>query len=464
MENNSIKQAIRRSYKNSFQQKLNPFVYLSISVPSKNVDVNVHPTKQEVHILNEKAILTQIEKVTSTTLENWKEKMLKEQPNFFQTNLNNLIVEKSTKKKKPSQKKTTEEESIENQKSDTPNKIGNKKPSSQNKASSQRLSNSSQGFDESSFIENDTPKKRKSSPSKKSTQSKPSPSKSPKKKYRKCKSIEPNLLSVKELLIQVSKEKDRELVKILKNHQYLGVLNPLYSLIQYKKTLYKVNHQKLSEELIYQCILRQFGEIECSELDPPLDLIELFSIALDSSSAGYDEANDGPKENIIQSLTQFLTSKSDILLEYWNIGVNKEGKLISLPYVLFQYLFPLHDLPLFLLEIVYETDWNDELPCFRSVSRRLANFLSVKPSRFSPKFSNFMLPSEKLKTNFSSFEKPIYFKKSNGNEKPLENSLAHFTSHYHPQNHLFASYDNNNSQSRFYLIQGFFSFFIFLFF
>lgn len=47
-------------YSNYLPKGMHPFVYLSIEIEPRNVDVNVHPTKHEVHFLHEDTIVTKI--------------------------------------------------------------------------------------------------------------------------------------------------------------------------------------------------------------------------------------------------------------------------------------------------------------------------------------------------------------------------------------------------------------------
>lgn len=58
----SIRKAIDNVYSAYLPKGTHPFVYLSLEINPANVDVNVHPTKHEVHFLHEYAIIEAIQK------------------------------------------------------------------------------------------------------------------------------------------------------------------------------------------------------------------------------------------------------------------------------------------------------------------------------------------------------------------------------------------------------------------
>lgn len=63
-----LKNAIDQVYGTFLPKGNHPFVYMNLLIESNNVDVNVHPTKHEVHFLYENEIIEQIRQAFETQL------------------------------------------------------------------------------------------------------------------------------------------------------------------------------------------------------------------------------------------------------------------------------------------------------------------------------------------------------------------------------------------------------------
>ena len=62
-------QAVESVFSDYLPKRTHPFVYLSIHMPGPHVDVNVHPTKREVHFLHEDAVTSGVQTAVETALE-----------------------------------------------------------------------------------------------------------------------------------------------------------------------------------------------------------------------------------------------------------------------------------------------------------------------------------------------------------------------------------------------------------
>lgn len=70
MDSSNIKRAIENVYSLLLPKGGHPFIYLSLEINPRNVDVNVHPTKKEVHFLHEDRVIENIINTFQNTLEN----------------------------------------------------------------------------------------------------------------------------------------------------------------------------------------------------------------------------------------------------------------------------------------------------------------------------------------------------------------------------------------------------------
>ena len=70
VESATIKSMIDQVYATHLPKGMHPFVYMSLELEPSNVDVNVHPTKHEVHFLHEDEILEKVKAAIETELLN----------------------------------------------------------------------------------------------------------------------------------------------------------------------------------------------------------------------------------------------------------------------------------------------------------------------------------------------------------------------------------------------------------
>jgi DNA mismatch repair protein MLH1 len=68
-----------------------------------------------------------------------------------------------------------------------------------------------------------------------------------------------------------------------------------------------------------------------------------------------------------------------MLAEYFSLEISQDGELLALPMLIKDYVPNMDKLPLFLLRLGTEVDWESEKDCFRTLSREIAIFCSADP-------------------------------------------------------------------------------------
>ena len=76
-------------------------------------------------------------------------------------------------------------------------------------------------------------------------------------------------------------------------------------------------------------------------------------------------------------MTQMLVSKSALLDDYFSLEIDEGGHLCTLPLLLTDYVPFFGKLPLFLMRLATEVDWDTEENCLDGICREIARFCAV---------------------------------------------------------------------------------------
>ncbi|KAF8340115.1 histidine kinase-like ATPase [Amanita rubescens] len=365
VESPRTKRAVESIYNGILPKGSFPFVYLSLMIDPRAVDVNVHPTKREVHFLNEETIIETISESLGHALASQGQSRAFE----CQTLLTGGIAEPeniNSKKRKGKEKNVDQDDETEGATPSTSSGDTRKKVYSHQKV---RTSLHDRTLDSMFPVANPAQVELQEA----AVQNPETP------KTREIKESDCSLTSVKTLRQAFVKDKHQQLTEILEKHTFVGIvdLERCLSLIQHSTNLYLVNHTALAEELFYQLGLRQFGDINRLRLEPPPPLRSLVEIAVQ-----VEETKDSPlsKAEIVNRIVDILIQRRSMLSEYFSLDISESGLVESLPLLLRDYTPNLDNLPNFLMRLGPQVDWQTEIECFNTFFRELAYFYTPGPS------------------------------------------------------------------------------------
>ncbi|XP_075683084.1 DNA mismatch repair protein Mlh1 isoform X2 [Rhinoderma darwinii] len=424
VESTSLKKAIETVYSAYLPKNTHPFLYLSLEIAPQNVDVNVHPTKHEVHFLYEESITERVQQHTESKLLGSNSSRMY----FTQTLLPGASLcasevvkptsststgfHKSSDKVYAHQMVRTDarEQKLdaflqplpkqqpcivpETHKVDEEQKDDKANP----ECSTTDILSDLEMLDASDLVAFVEEKEMHTDKVEESEASTSSDSVLPRKKRpREESDVEMDddnqdrtmtaasaprrrvisLCSVLNLQKDVEDRAHKNLQDMLRNHSFVGCVNPQWALAQYQTKLYLLNTTKLSQELFYQILIYDFGNFGIMRLSESAPLYELAMLALDSPESGWTE-EDGPKEGLVEYIVQFLQKKSEMLKDYFSLEIDEGGNLTGLPLLLDNYIPPLEGLPMFILRLATEVNWDDEKECFESFSKECSMFYSIR--------------------------------------------------------------------------------------
>ncbi|KAK5638973.1 hypothetical protein RI129_013268 [Pyrocoelia pectoralis] len=347
----SLKKCIDQVYTTYLPKHMHPFVYLSLNIDPRNIDVNVHPTKHEVHFLNEDNIVESLSTAIETKLLGSNNSRMF----YVQAKLPGVVTE------------------IKESTDKTPNKIYDK-DLVRTDAAEQKLDkffvpadlnlseNSEVAFkaDNVKFLE----KANDFEHSLNRTSNNSVIIRSSLSEIRN----ECRLTSVLELRKEIEEQCHKSLRELFAQHVYVGCVKAKLALVQHSTKLYLCNTNRIMEELFYQLVLHHFQNFGTIQFSDAVPVKELARSALDMSETGWTE-EDGNKDELASKVQEILTEKGDMLKEYFSIEIDEFGYLKSLPILLENHVPEMGHLPMYILRLATEVDWEHEKKCFKSFAR-----------------------------------------------------------------------------------------------
>ncbi|KAM6275336.1 DNA mismatch repair protein Mlh1 isoform 2-T2 [Spheniscus humboldti] len=398
VESAALRKAIETVYAAYLPKSTHPFLYLSLEITPQNVDVNVHPTKHEVHFLHEDSILERVQQhVESKLLGSNSSRMYFTQTllpgadcssnEVVKASANSSAVTKGTSDKvyahqmvrtdSREQKLDAFLQPVNNPLSTGPTEVttevnagppeGAVRPQDAEMADVSDLVEMADaqedtvmpgGLSEGGHLSSDTVPSRKRpredmdiEMEKDDTRKDMTAACTPRRRII-------NLTSVLTLQEEISNLAHANLQEMLRDHSFVGCVSPQWALAQYQTKLYLLSTTKLSEELFYQILIYDFANFGVLRLSEPAPLYELSMLALEDPESGWTE-EDGPKEGLAEYIVEFLKKKTEMLKDYFSLEIDEEGNLIGLPLLIDNYVPPLEGLPMFILRLATENEDSD---------------------------------------------------------------------------------------------------------
>ena len=341
VDSNAIRKGIEHLYGAFLPKGTHPFVLLSLEIDPARIDVNVHPTKHEVHILDETEVISAIVADLAERL--------------GQANESRAYQVQSILVPPTLDAGLTPEKIRRSQVTVTPSVLGD----ASTPARFVRTDSKQQKL--TSIFEPLVPKQAST------TVPTATAIDAPREKLvdRDRQSI--RLTSVKELRADVRKDIHEDMTAIFSELVWVGVVDyhERLAMIQHLTKLYLVDYGAVAFELFYQIGLSEFGNFGAISLTPPISIRELLELDYDEDSV--DDAE-------VERIAQQLIGVSKMLMEYFSLGISAEGRLTQIPLLLRSYVPSLELLPSFLHRLGTNVDWSSEKACFDGFLRELAAF------------------------------------------------------------------------------------------
>lgn len=336
----NLRKALESVYESFLLKGNHPFVYLSLEIAPQNVDVNVHPTKHEVHFLHDDAIIFSLQQAIEKCLLSSKES---------RTFVSKSLLPEKVMSVAPIMEKSRVVDIV-------------------------RTDSKAQKID-AFFEPSQKPGQAKNASSSDSPDSLSLSSSSKKESSRR----DIKLYSVKAMQEGVRSQCCSEWRANFRKLTFVGCVDEEMTVAQLETQLLLLNMKRLTEDFFYQVMCFDFGNFGVIRLSEPAPIVDLVSLALDffRDECGWSEG-DPPKADIAQKVKEVLTERRAMLWDYFSMKVSEAGEIETLPLLVQKFIPNLDFLPLLVIRLGTEVNWDTEAACFETFCREMARFYAIQ--------------------------------------------------------------------------------------
>lgn len=355
----SLHKSLETLYKDRLAKGSCSFVYLNLDVEPSFVDANIHPSKDEVRLINELDVVDQLTQEIEKVLVDQKEREMTVSSPIKKSFLS---VSSRSSPAPSSMRQTTLDVTF-----------GTK---SKSDASPQLRPDRTVRHDTSSQRIDEMFRKQKSSNNHSTSERHRPRGQRPSEKDR----VEEfyltedgiriaNLDSVRDLRSKIQDESSGSLKNILARSTYVGSMTTKIPtlFIQHDVSLIQLHLPAISNAMFYQIFVFNFGNFSKLIFDEKVSIREFAQIHMSYLK----------EERTLDRQLLKLISRSEMVNDYFSLGIVAPGILESVPELLEDYIPDWSRLPEFCYDLLFNVDWDSEDICFDSFGRSLAKLYTV---------------------------------------------------------------------------------------
>lgn len=187
------------------------------------------------------------------------------------------------------------------------------------------------------------------------------------------------LKSIHELKKLVAKEKAKDNLNVIKSSIFVGIFDHYRALIQYETKLYAINLKAFLKEQHYQFYLFDFGNFPPIDILPPGNRIKpLLDIYLEDTKRHETEIYLKLEYKTTEAIITELLKHQAMYKDYLSLNIT-EDEILTIPNLIPDEVPNLVYLGKFLSEMVNKVSYLEERECFKSIGRVMAEFYSEPP-------------------------------------------------------------------------------------